>query len=163
MVIKIKHYLVDSENVNDNWLMLLELADEKDEMIIFYTKNSPHMSYSSVIKLLQQRRTLQFEECYEGQNALDFQLISYLGYLIGKDEDKTSEFIVMSNDTGFDPAVRYWKQKGFLVNRINVNYCKLTLQRQYRRRTSLYRTGCRRICSSCSTCKRNFPRKIHRF
>ena len=37
MVIKIKHYLVDSENVNDNWLMLLELADEKDEMIIFYT------------------------------------------------------------------------------------------------------------------------------
>ena len=87
------------------------------------------MSYSSVIKLLQQRRTLQFEECYEGQNALDFQLISYLGYLIGKDEDKTSEFIVMSNDTGFDPAVRYWKQKGFLVNRINVNYCKLTLQR----------------------------------
>lgn len=54
MVIKIKHYLVDSENVNDNWLMLLELADEKDEMIIFYTKNSPHMSYSSVIKLLQQ-------------------------------------------------------------------------------------------------------------
>ena len=129
MVIKIKHYLVDSENVNDNWLMLLELADEKDEMIIFYTKNSPHMSYSSVIKLLQQRRTLQFEECYEGQNALDFQLISYLGYLIGKDEDKTSEFIVMSNDTGFDPAVRYWKQKGFLVNRINVNYCKLTLQR----------------------------------
>ena len=106
-MIKIKHYLVDSENVNDNWLMLLELADEKDEMIIFYTKNSPHMSYSSVIKLLQQRRTLQFEECYEGQNALDFQLISYLGYLIGKDEDKTSEFIVMSNDTGFDPAVRY--------------------------------------------------------
>ena len=82
MVIKIKHYLVDSENVNDNWLMLLELADEKDKMIIFYTKNSPHMSYSSVIKLLQQRRTLQFEECYEGQNALDFQLISYLGYLI---------------------------------------------------------------------------------
>ncbi len=130
VVVKIKHYLVDSENVNDNWLMLLDMADENDEIIIFYTKNSPHMAYASVIKLLQEKRTIQFEECFEGQNALDFQLISYLGYLIGTDNQKTSEFIVMSNDTGFDPAVRFWKKKGFLVNRINVNYCKLGLQRQ---------------------------------
>ncbi len=130
VVVKIKHYLVDSENVNDNWLMLLDMAGENDEIIIFYTKNSPHMAYSSVIKLLQERRTIQFEECFEGQNALDFQLISYLGYLIGTDESESPEFIVMSNDTGFDPAVRFWKKKGFVVNRINVNYCKLGLQRQ---------------------------------
>lgn len=130
VVVKIKHYLVDSENVNDNWLMLLDMADENDEIIIFYTKNSPHMAYTSVIKLLQERRTIHFEECFEGQNALDFQLISYLGYLIGTDKSESSEFIVMSNDTGFDPAVRFWKKKGFLVNRINVNYCKLGLQRQ---------------------------------
>lgn len=130
MVVKIKHYLVDSENVNDNWLMLLDMAGENDEIIIFYTKNSPHMAYSSVIKLLQENRTIQFKECFEGQNALDFQLISYLGYLIGTDESEAPEFIVMSNDTGFDPAVRFWKKQGFLVNRINVNYCKLGLQRQ---------------------------------
>ena len=130
MVVKIKHYLVDSENVNDNWLMLLDMADENDEIIIFYTKNSPHMAYASVIKLLQEKRTIQFEACFEGQNALDFQLISYLGYLIGTDPSESSEFIVMSNDTGFDPAVRFWKKKGFVVNRINVNYCKLGLQRQ---------------------------------
>ena len=52
MVVIIKYYLVDSENVNDNWLMLLDLSDETDKIIVFYTKNSPHMSYSSVIKLL---------------------------------------------------------------------------------------------------------------
>ena len=129
VVSKIKHYLVDSENVNDNWLMLLNMADEEDEIIIFYTKKSPHMSYTSVIKLLQEKRTIQFEECFEGQNALDFQLISYLGYLIGKDGQESSEYIVMSNDTGFDPAVRFWKKKGVTVHRINVNYCKLGLQR----------------------------------
>ena len=39
-MVKIKHYLVDSENVNDNWLMLLDMAGENDEIIIFYTKNS---------------------------------------------------------------------------------------------------------------------------
>ena len=43
MVVIIKYYLVDSENVNDNWLMLLDLSDETDKIIVFYTKNSPHM------------------------------------------------------------------------------------------------------------------------
>lgn len=46
------------------------------------------------------------------------------------EELKDSEFIVMSNDTGYDPAVNFWKKRGFPVNRINVNYCKLALQRQ---------------------------------
>ena len=75
MVVIIKYYLVDSENVNDNWLMLLDLSDETDKIIVFYTKNSPHMSYSSVIKLLGCTREIKFEECNAGNNALDFQLI----------------------------------------------------------------------------------------
>lgn len=111
MVVIIKYYLVDSENVNDNWLMLLDLSDETDKIIVFYTKNSPHMSYSSVIKLLGCTREIKFEECNEGNNALDFQLISYLGYLMKNEELKDSEFIVMSNDTGYDPAVNFWKKK----------------------------------------------------
>lgn len=36
------------------------------------------MSYTSVIKLLEINRTIKFEECFEGNNALDFQLISYI-------------------------------------------------------------------------------------
>ena len=39
----IKYYLVDSENVNDNWLMLFELADETDRIIVFYTKISAYV------------------------------------------------------------------------------------------------------------------------
>lgn len=38
MVIIIRHFLVDSENVNDNWLMLFDMADEEDEIVVFYTK-----------------------------------------------------------------------------------------------------------------------------
>lgn len=40
MVIIIRHFLVDSENVNDNWLMLFDMADEEDEIVVFYTKNT---------------------------------------------------------------------------------------------------------------------------
>ena len=128
MVVIIKYYLVDSENVNDNWLMLLDLSDETDKIIVFYTKNSPHMSYSSVIKLLGCTREIKFEECNAGNNALDFQLISYLGYLMKNEELKDSEFIVMSNDTGYDPAVNIWeKKRHFLVNRINVKLLQISL------------------------------------
>lgn len=153
MVIIIRHFLVDSENVNDNWLMLFDMADEDDEIIVFYTKKSPHMSYMSVIRLMENNSiNVRFEECYEGTNALDFQLVSYMGYLMGRNDTHSEnnssstpivtdaadvsaascadEYIIMSNDTGYDPAVRFWKDKGYAVRRFNVNFCKQALQRR---------------------------------
>lgn len=144
MVIIIRHFLVDSENVNDNWLMLFDMADEDDEIIVFYTKKSPHMSYMSVIRLMENNKiNIRFEESYEGTNALDFQLVSYMGYLMGcagsfsenkcdaaSAESFADEYIIMSNDTGYDPAVRFWKDKGFAVRRFNVNFCKQAVQRR---------------------------------
>ena len=172
-MIIIRHFLVDSENVNDNWLMLFDMADEDDEIVVFYTKKSPHMSYMSVIRLIENNKiNIRFEECYEGTNALDFQLVSYMGYLMGdnnnhsestcepasgnteiqdntkpyKDNSSThpivantadvsaascaDEYIIMSNDTGYDPAVRFWKDKGYAVRRFNVNFCKQAIQRR---------------------------------
>ena len=55
-MIIIRHFLVDSENVNDNWLMLFDMADEEDEIVVFYTKKSPHMSYMSVIRLIENNK-----------------------------------------------------------------------------------------------------------
>lgn len=144
MVIIIRHFLVDSENVNDNWLMLFDMADEDDEIIVFYTKKSPHMSYMSVIRLMENNKiNIRFEKSYEGTNALDFQLVSYMGYLMGcagsfsenkcdaaSAESCADEYIIMSNDTGYDPAVRFWKDKGFAVRRFNVNFCKQAVQRR---------------------------------
>lgn len=143
-MIIIRHFLVDSENVNDNWLMLFDMADEDDEIIVFYTKKSPHMSYMSVIRLMENNKiNIRFEESYEGTNALDFQLVSYMGYLMGcagsfsenkcdaaSAESCADEYIIMSNDTGYDPAVRFWKDKGFAVRRFNVNFCKQAVQRR---------------------------------
>lgn len=143
-MIIIRHFLVDSENVNDNWLMLFDMADENDEIVVFYTKKSPHMSYMSVIRLIENNKiNIRFEESYEGTNALDFQLVSYMGYLMGcagsfsenkcdaaSAESCADEYIIMSNDTGYDPAVRFWKDKGFAVRRFNVNFCKQAVQRR---------------------------------
>ena len=143
-MIIIRHFLVDSENVNDNWLMLFDMADEDDEIIVFNTRKTPHMSYMTVIRLIENNKiNIRFEECYEGTNALDFQLVSYMGYLMGcggacsenecdaaSAETGADEYIIMSNDTGYDPAVRFWKDKGYAVRRFNVNFCKQAVQRR---------------------------------
>ena len=111
-----KHYLIDSENVGDFWIPLLDLPAETAELIVFYTKNSPHMSYESLIKLKESDRKVTFIKCYEGTNALDFQLCSELGFLIALNKD--DDFIIVTNDTGYDSAVKYWRRKEYSVKRI---------------------------------------------
>ena len=115
-------YLIDSENVGDFWIPLLELPADKSELIVFYTRNSPHMSYESLIRLKESDRTVTFIKCYEGTNALDFQLVSELGYLIGKNE--SGSFVIVTNDTGFDAAVKYWRRNKKSVKRITGKECK---------------------------------------
>lgn len=122
-------YLIDSENVGDFWIPLLELPGQDTELIVFYTRNSPHMSYDSLIRLKESDRTVTFIKCYEGTNALDFQLVSELGYRISKDED--GSFIIVTNDTGFDAAVKYWRRRKKSVKRITGKECR-NLERRLR-------------------------------
>ncbi len=127
-------YLIDSENVGDFWIPLLDLPGKDTELIVFYTRNSPHMSYDSLIRLKESDRTVTFIKCYEGTNALDFQLVSELGYRISKDEE--GSFIIVTNDTGFDAAVKYWKRRKKSVKRITGKECK-NLERRLREDLSI--------------------------
>ncbi|MBQ1393308.1 MAG: hypothetical protein IIY81_07215 [Lachnospiraceae bacterium] len=119
-----KIYLVDSENVGDLWVThVLALARTEDEIIVFYTQKSPHMGYDTIRKLLADGREINFVKCVEGKNALDFQLVTELGYRIGCEKQKT-EYIMVTNDTGFDAVVQYWKSKEKCVRRYNAKYCQ---------------------------------------
>lgn len=124
-----KTYFVDSENVGDNWISLLDTVAEDDEILIFYTAKSPHMSYKNLIILKNSPKEVSFIECCEGNNALDFQLCTELGYRVNNIGD--GEYIIVTNDTGFDAVVKYWKNKQVAVKRIKGNDClpkKTTLE-----------------------------------
>ncbi|MCI8409413.1 MAG: hypothetical protein HFJ09_09125 [Lachnospiraceae bacterium] len=122
-----KVYLIDSENVGDVWVThIMEFAKPQDEIVVFYTQKSPYMSYENIRKLMETDREIVFIKCVEGQNALDFQLVTELGYRIGNNHDET-EYVVVTNDTGFDAAVRYWKTQGRMVKRYNVKFCQMLL------------------------------------
>ena len=111
-----KYYYVDSENVGDEWVTLLSEADEDSHFLVFYTEKSPRMSYLNIIKLLSNNKNLEFILCYEGNNALDFQLVTYLGYQLCKEPEH--EIYIVSKDTGFDSVIRFWEDRGISIHRI---------------------------------------------
>ena len=74
-----KVYLVDTENVGAVWKHLFELAANTDDILLFYTENTPFLSYNDLDFVLSYKDRFTMIKCYTGNNALDFQLVSYLG------------------------------------------------------------------------------------
>ena len=116
-----KRYFIDSENVGDNWIFLLDTVAEEDEILVFYTAKSPHMNYKNLITLKQSPKDVTFIECCEGNNALDFQLCTELGFQVH--DMGNDEFIIVTNDTGYDAVVKYWKDRGIALKRIPGRDC----------------------------------------
>lgn len=113
-------FLIDYENENGRLLegiSLLKLT-EKDEIIIFYSKNASRIS----MELHKELENIQSKKLYikiqtGTPNALDFQLSSYLGACIQKSPEK--EYYIVSNDGGFDCVCHFWENKNISVKRID--------------------------------------------
>lgn len=110
-----KLYLVDTENVGSAWKELLPQRGSKDVIILFFTEHSPGISYCDLDIIRRYPSSFDMIECTPGKNGLDFQLVSYLGYLI-KSAPKT-DYIIVTNDTGYDAVVKFWSQRGMSVTR----------------------------------------------
>lgn len=121
-------YLVDSENVGDIWVPLLVASQPDEDVIVFYTQKSPHMNYENVRLLKETEKEAEFIKCFEGSNALDFQLVTQLGYMLCENQENC--YVIVSNDTGFDAAVRYWKQRNMPVQRISGKELSRRLQQK---------------------------------
>lgn len=113
-----KVYLIDTENVGTAWKDILPIKNSIDQILLFYTENSPYISYADLGVILQYPNAFEMIKCNTGKNGLDFQLVSYLGYLL-KTASK-SNYIIVSNDTGFDSVVKFWQERGMSILRKNV-------------------------------------------
>lgn len=115
------YYLIDTENQGGAEVLPRILSkDNSDayELILFYTDHSQNLAIPVVKTLLLHPNKVHFVECFYGRkNALDFQLVSYLGYLISQC-DGVGQFVIISNDLGFDSVVNYWKRKNVYMQRI---------------------------------------------
>ncbi len=77
------------------------------------------ISLQLVQKLLDLRTRIECSFVAVGtKNALDFQLASHLGYLIGTNGNENTVYYIVSNDKGFDCICDFWRVKGISVERI---------------------------------------------
>lgn len=112
-------YLVDTENTSYWWTSCCASMRPGDKIILFYTEHSNGLFYGAFNGLSELDLNVQFVHTYCGPaSALDFQLASYLGYLISKDDAST--YYIVANDAGYDVVVSFWKKRGVDVLRIMV-------------------------------------------
>lgn len=120
-----KAYLIDSENISDEWVDLLDTMEGRDAIFVFYTDKSTHINCGRVYKLMQYGiGRVQWIKCFEGSNALDFQLVTELGAMIGM--GKAVEYIIVSKDNGYNPVVKYWNDRGITVSKKGIKADKKT-------------------------------------
>ena len=113
-------YLVDMGNVALRWVFYLQTATAEDEFVLFYSKNTTcSLTFPVVQMLFDSEAKIRCVPCYVGENAMDFQLCSELGFCIAG--NKTAKYAIVSGDTGYDPVVKHWQDMGLPPIKVSVN------------------------------------------
>ncbi len=113
--------LIDYENESGRMLEGISLIGltRKDKIIIFYSKRSARITMEFHKELERLKAQKEYVAVETGtQNALDFQLSSYLGACIN--ENKNEDYYIVSKDCGYECVCRFWRNKSIFVKRIAV-------------------------------------------
>lgn len=106
------YYLVDYENVKTQGLNGVNKLPEEDVVCIFYSENADNLTFGLHRRLNESKANIIFQKVEVGhKNALDFQLSSYLGYIIRENENKPYDYYVVTKDKGYESLVNYWRKK----------------------------------------------------
>ncbi len=109
-----RYYFIDYENVHQSGLNGIEKLTENDKLIIFYTTNAETLTFSIYEKLILCKAEIQLYKVQcGGKNALDFQLATFLGYILGQNTDIDCHII--SNDKGYEYVRSFWKEKNVKI------------------------------------------------
>ena len=109
-----KYYLLDYENVNTAGLDGLGELPADSKIILFYTRNSNKIDLGVVNQLRDMKAELSIVEVHHGKQALDIQLASYLGYLIGT-EPADTEYFIISKDKGYLNVQCFWPDRHIVL------------------------------------------------
>jgi hypothetical protein len=110
----VSSYLVDFENVQGSGLEGLQSLGSDDVVYIFYSANADKITFDLHRQLNETQAKVQYVLVKVGhKNALDFQLATYLGYLVANHADE--RFFLVTHDGGFDAIATFWKDNGVRV------------------------------------------------
>lgn len=102
-----KIFLVDTENVNLEALAGANKLDKEDMIILFVTQmtNICQFKDRKIEELNIKANVLKIHVLTGTKNSLDFQLVSYLGLLMGEHRDEDNAYYIVSKDKGFLSAI----------------------------------------------------------
>lgn len=113
------YYFIDYENVHNDGFLGIETLNENDFVYLMYTEQNRAFPIEALNIICKHNIKLELQMVGTGaKNALDFQLSSYLGYFIAKNEEKKCKYYIVSKDTGYDCLIKFWKDKGAAIERI---------------------------------------------
>ncbi len=114
---KKNYYLVDYENVHKAGLSGMEELKKSDTVYIFYSEHADSLSFQELNSMENTKAVVhRIKVDTEGKNALDFQLSTYVGYLIGINEH--CRCYIVSNDKGYHNVQEFWKSRGAKIKMI---------------------------------------------
>lgn len=114
-----KMYFIDFENIGTTGLKRIQTVNEDDRYYIFYSDACPNISEEILQRIRDQGGTVELYKVDNGvSNALDFQLSSYVGYIIRGRIHMDDEYIIVSRDKGFDVVCKFWQRRGFRITRM---------------------------------------------
>lgn len=115
------YYLVDYENVNKDGLNGVSKLEKDDVVCIFYTEKADSLTFGLHKRLNETAATVIYKKVASGsKNALDFQLSSYLGYIINENSESQYEYFIVSKDKGFECLVNFWNNKAIVKVVVNL-------------------------------------------
>lgn len=121
-------YLVDFENVNGDGLTGIEQLKAEDCVTIFYSKNAATISFEVHQALNNTKAQIEYMKVESGtKNALDFQLVSFLGYLMA--EDKYKKYYIVTKDKGYKAVADFWAETHKPVSLV-ANLEKVTVEEE---------------------------------
>lgn len=102
-------FLIDFENISKtSFRKVCGLTPEYALNYVFYSSNTPDPNW--ILTHTPCNIQLKLVECYTGENAMDFQLIASAGESCALNPDAVH--VVVSNDKGYEPAIRMFQNKG---------------------------------------------------
>ena len=100
-------YLVDYENVHNDGVTDIQKLSASDRVVIFYGDSIKSIPFETHVEMMASKAAIEYIETHKvAKNYLDFQLTTYLGYLVGQTDVK--EYYVISKDSGYDSVIDFW-------------------------------------------------------
>lgn len=118
-------YLVDLENTGLAGLTGLEELSARDKVIVFYGTRTGSIAFDKHVELTKAKADVTYTKTERvAKNYLDFQLVTYLGYLIGSGQERV--YYIISKDKGYDSCIEFWRKTD---KQIAITRCE-SLQKQ---------------------------------